>query len=188
MAFIINKQSMSMRDARGHVGKMRFYYKLDNSLVGAFDNAAGAIDAAVTALAAASNAAIIDVTGINEFGLFSPLFRGTAAQFADVEDKARLVFLYGDSGPTAEFSLVRLEIPAPKLAIFYADQETVNSAVPLMVAITTALSTIDATGGRFTNRAGLVYVNFVGGYRIRRKLQRKLTLYDLSPNLDEPEE
>jgi hypothetical protein len=188
MVSFVNLQSISMRDARGHVGKMRYYYTFDDAVTAGPDNASAQCDRINLALAAASNAAITHIGGMAG-RLFMPNNYGTAAQFADAEDKARLVYLMGPaSGPTVDFVLTAIEIPAPKLAIFYADQETVNGASALVIAINTQLAAIDATGGRLTTRGGNVFVNFVGGYRNRRKLQRKLTLWTKSANLDEPEE
>lgn len=187
MAQVTALQSVAMRDARGHVGKFRYWYQYDQADPTGQSDAINRVLIVNAAIAACSNAAIIAYNGLGS-EQFSPLFYGASAQFENAEDKARMVFLaVDDDVAPALYTLWTIEIPAPKAALFYADLETVNSAATLTAQFITAMLTADGAGGHPVTKSGLLIAQFVGGYRRRRKMQRKLTIYDKSANLDEPE-
>jgi len=186
---VIVKQSVSIRDNRGHVGRTGFHYFIqDDTTAAVLLNAYNASKTLAQYIAAASNGAIVAYNG-----LYSPLITpnnyGASSQFPNAEDKAVLVFLMGDAAVAPiETAFMKIEVPAPKLAVFEADQETVKPTAAAVSTIVTAVLTIDASSGFVSNKAGMLPLSFVAGYRVRRKFQRKITIWDKSSNLDEPEE
>lgn len=188
MVLISARSFVSLRDNRGHLGKVGWYYEFDLVDAAHINDAYAQNVAIAAAFVACSNAAQVAYGGFVG-RVLEPNVYGASAQFPSAEDKARLTFLALDDDIAPTFaSFVHYEVPAPKLAIFYADQETVNSATAPMTALINALLAIDPSGGHTVSNAGSLVGSFLGGVRKRRKLQRKLTIYDKSPNLDEPEE
>lgn len=188
MVNIIQRSSVSLRDQKGHVGKVSFFQEWDQAVAGADHDARNQAGNVIAALTAMSNAAWVGATGIYS-PLQEPNLYGTSAVYSSAEDKARLVYLAVDDDiAPVEIAFMTYEIPAPKAAIFYADGETVNGAQALVAAFTAAIQTAGVGGNIVVTRTGLLPGAFVGGYRVRRKAQRKITVWVKSPNLDEPEE
>lgn len=169
-------QTYTWRDARGHIGKTRFYISYDSGV--AADAKTVGINIR-TAVAALTNAALIKGTGPDGFEL-DPVTFGAVAEYLNAETKLRLVYLCGQAGPPVQSTQHRLEIPSPKVADFNTDQETAlaSAIAPLITVLKTAV------GAAFVSNADSSPVQHgLGGVLIRRKLQRKLTIYDKLPDL-----
>jgi hypothetical protein len=179
MSVQIGRQTYTYRDARGHTGKVSFYISNDNAVAGDGDaaNAIGrTVEAEITAL---TNAVLVGASG-PDGRTVAPNQYGASLQYATAEDKLRLRLLAADN------TIHTMAIPSPKLSAFEADQETLKgSAVTALVATLVAAA---ITGSFACTRAGSPFVSSLGGQLVRRKFQRKLTIYDKSANLDEPED
>jgi hypothetical protein len=158
------------------------YVKYDDAVAASEQQAIGIARAICLDIEALSNAALVGRYGLTS-EVQSPLSYGAAADYANAETKARIVLI------AADFTLHGLSIPAPLLSMFEADRETVLGS-----AIATLLNDI-ATPGAAANtyactRGGVALPapNSVGGMLVRKPFQRKLTIYDKSSGLDEPEE
>lgn len=114
----------------------------------------------------------------------------STGDYLSVEDKLVLTFM------TATGAIHRIKIPAPLRSLFLADQETVDKGqVVLDQFIADVLQT---TFNAITPRAAIlrpacdrdsvILTKFVGGMRTRVKQQRKVNIFTLSANLDEPAE
>lgn len=184
MANIVAPNSITFRDLRGHTGKVHWYIGYDPT-VGAQVTGAHTIYATVaTAIEAMTSALVVNATGVGG-QILLPNSYGGAGPYANAETKARLTFLVSYTGGGQ--ALTHYDIPAPLIAMFLSDKETINPANALVTAFVAAITT--AVGGAApTTRGNGVISTFVGGVLVRRKLQRKLTIWDKSPNLDEPEE
>lgn len=183
---IVAKQSLAFRDLRGHVGRVSYYYTYlvaDAAHLGA---ASGAIATINTAIVALTNALVVAVTGIAGNRL-DPLQYGGSGPYANAETKAKLTFLAVAAGGV-HTSLVRMEVPAPVVAMFLPDKETVDPGNAAVVSLSSALSVSDAQGGFASDRLGNPIVGLVAGTLVRRPFQRKITIWDLSADLGEPEE
>ena len=112
--------------------------------------------------------------------VLTPLAYGATAQYSNAEDK--LVFRV----LAADLTIHKLEIPCPVLSAFLADQETASGAA--LADLIAVLTTAPAASSFLCTKAGSPYSLSVGGQLKRRRFQRKLTIYDKSANLDEPEE
>lgn len=181
MATRIGKYGATVRDARGQTGRVGGWVTwLDTSLTTRGD-ATLLAQSLAQQLVVMSNGQVIEYTGMaGEY--FQPFQYGSAAQFQNAEDKARLIFV------TATGVKVRFEVPAPKQSLFLADLETVDPAnADLMTFISTATS-VSANGNFASTRGGQAIVSFVAGQRIRRPFQRKTTIWTLTPDETGPEE
>jgi hypothetical protein len=164
-------ESTTWRDVKGNTARIRWY--VDSTLT---DSAAhSAASAVINAITAITNSAFQSAAG-PATSVAGPAVYGTAAQFTTVEDKAVMTFTAADG------ALHRYQIPAPKVSMFEVDQETVNATDTNTAAYITAALANQVT------RSGAALTAFVGGIRIRRKLHRKLSIYTLVPELDEPAE
>lgn len=181
------KQELTLRDAKGHIGKIHFFYSFDPSAAVDWLAAAGGVGAILTALEAMSHLAVVGVGGLNSTG-YDPNQYGSTTGYFQAETKARIVYQVENAGFTTVKNITRFEIPGPVDGLFYADKETINPTATLVAALTTALQTVDAHNGQAVTRTGLIFGPCLGGKLIRRKVQRKLTLYSKSPNLDEQED
>lgn len=164
-------ESVSYRDSKGHIGKVRYHVANTGTLI----TQGAAADAVLVAIGAISNAALQSASGPATTAA-GPVVYGTTADFAAVEDKAVYTFSAADG------SLHRVQVPAPKIAIFEVDTVTVDAAQTDSAAFITAYLANAVTS------AGAAITAFVGGIRQRRKLQRKLNIYIKVPELDEPAE
>lgn len=154
--------SYTFRDSKGQTGKMRM-------LIGDATNAAVLTDYnnGIALLQAVSNAKVTVPTDYHKDRTY-----GTTAQFATVEDKAQLTF------KSQQGSIVRFQIPAPKAAGFNTDLETVLPTETNMAALKTWFETY--VYENITDTSPLTYV---GGVRVRRKMQRKFNIFTLDPTL-----
>jgi len=184
----IARQAVSYRDHRGHVGKTSFYYNYSNAAAANVLDAQAGVQDILTAILNMTNGLLVSVSGLAS-QVENPQQYGANAQFANAEDKARLWYTTSKVvGGVTDFAKASLLIPAPLVAIFYADQETVNPANALVAALTAALGTVDGAGGAPCDRRGYLFGAFIAGELLRRRFQRRITLWDKSANLDEPEE
>lgn len=161
--------SYVFRDAKGNTSRMKM-------ILGAADNAVNTVNANVLKahLAAISNAHVDDA---NDAAPINKRIYGTSGEYDTVEDKAVLTFT-DDIG-----NLHRYQVPAPKAAIFSADQETVNPANAAVASVITDMSTF--AYGNYNSASPLVYI---GGVRLRRRMQRKVNIFIKDPTLAEPAE
>lgn len=187
MAYTIARQEVSLRDCRGHVGKTSFYYTYDTAVAANVANARAYCGTIIAAIEACTNALAITIGGLFSQPL-NPDNYGANTTYANAETKARLVFQVERNVVPINYKQGSLFIPAPLQSDFFADRETVNAADANIAALVTAMVTPDATSGRAVTKDGSVYVGLLGGLLVRRRLQRKITIWDKSANLDEPEE
>jgi hypothetical protein len=183
---ITARQSLAFRDLRGHVGKVGFWYTYNSATAANLGAASTQIAAINTAIVALTNAQVVAVNGLAGNRL-DPVHYGSNGVYANAETKAKLSFLAFAAGGVHS-SFVRLEIPAPVVAMFLADKETVDPANAAVATLFSALSTSDAQGGFASDKMGNPITYFLGGTLVRRPFQRKITIYDLSADLGEPEE
>jgi len=171
----VASQTYTWRDSRGDTGRLTFHISYDSAAAqDAFDLA----DGIQVALANLSNAQFISAKGpFNHTS--NPQSYGTTSMYPTAEDKLR--FTWQDSGLAKH----KLDIPAPKSTAFLADQETASATAlsPLITAMTAVhgVAVVTALGGN-------VFSSSLGGQRVRKKAQRKETIYRKSANLDEPGE
>jgi hypothetical protein len=159
------------RDIKGFTAGMRYHVASGGT---AITQQTAAI-AVATAAVACSNAALEIAHGPNTSNAQPPVF-GTAAQYIGVHMKAVYTFRAADG------TLHRFQIPAPHIAIFEVDQQTVDAAQADSAAFITAVlaNVVTANGSALTSFAG-------GQYRSRPQ-SRKLNINIKVPELDEPAE
>lgn len=108
---------------------------------------------------------------------------GASGQTDNAEDAA--VFYFS----TAEGTIAKIGIPAPKDAIFLADNMTVNPAdtdVAAFIAEMLAPAGYTAGTAVASTKSGAGYVTYLGGLRVRRKTRRKLNIWVKDPTLTLP--
>lgn len=169
---------ITLRDVKGNIGRVKWWLHYDTNAANTGTNVQGIVDL----LRPLTNAAVVSSSGPG--GIASGVVEyGAESDYEAIEDKAVLVFQALD-GQTHN-----MEIPAPGKPIFLADQRTVDPTQTDMAAF---LDEVLATSAAIEigNKAGSHYVNYVGGYRKMRKLQRKLNIFVRTPDLtpDEPAE
>lgn len=171
----IDQFGVTMRDAKGNVSKSRFYVD--------FGGGSGVTDAQsweVTFLplwTALSNAALQRTSGaesrygIAQYGAHAP------SDYQTIEQKA--VFVFQD----AVGNLHRYQVPAPKIALFQADRQTIDPSNSAVIAFKNYMTTPDTNGVFACTKDGQPFSNFMGGYFRAAKLQRKLNVLVLTPAL-----
>jgi len=187
MTLVTASFGVSLRDARGHVGKAGLWYTFDNVDATHVNDAYNACIVIANAVATLSNGAIARYNGF--IGRQTVLNYGGTGTYVDVEDKAKMTWqLINPVSPPVIAGIARLEVPACKSTMFLADQETVDPNQAAVDSFLDLLESPDASGGFVSSKTGLLFGTFIGGTRTRRKFQRKITIYDKSANLDEPDE
>jgi hypothetical protein len=169
-------QTFTFRDAKGNTASMRFWLNDAASVVNPpVVNAQDLASTLRTALVAASNAAYQASSGpLSEHG--TAAYGATGAQYQDVPMKGTFVF------QDTAGRLHRYALPAPKIALFKADQQTIDPANALVIAVKTALlATQDGTF--FCSPDGTALHDFMGGVWQGRKIRRKLNILVLDPTL-----
>lgn len=158
-------QTYTYRDSRGDTATVRmFSHDQVDSPATAFTWGEGVR----VALDAMTNASFQSAHGPYEVNPTMVTY-GLTSEYETVEDKAVLTYT------TADGSLHRYRVPAPKLAIFEPDAETVNPDNALVVALNGAL--IVAESQTLSARDGVLLAQFVGGQRERVKLIRRETIF-----------
>jgi hypothetical protein len=180
MTVIISKVGFTFRDARGHVGRVGWYYRYNSGSTSEGDALATA-QALGPLVRACSNAALIGGYGLGA-EVFNPQQYGAASNYQNVEDKATITML------DVAFGLNKFSIPAPKSTIFLADQETVNQADASVTALLAALSVADTSGGYVSDRYGNALTFYVAGVRRRLRFHRKITIWTRIPAETGPDE
>lgn len=167
----MQKRKYAFRDAKGQVGRMVV-------LIGGADS--NGVETNYIALAnllqAVSNAHVsLDINPAADRAY------GAQAVYETVEDKAQLTFTaaLADGG-----TIHRWQVPAPKAAIFQADGQTVDQAQADVVALVGAFETYVYPASSATAPMAA----YIGGFRVKRKLQRRMNVFTKSANLDEPAE
>lgn len=186
MPDIYSPCSITFRDARGRTGRVRYTYFYSSAAPANVSNAvayAATVNGAIEALTVAVPVAATGLAG----ELLAPFNYGTTGDYQAIEQKAVLKYLIYSAAENTQ-GFLTINIPAPLKAMFEADGITVKPTYAGIATLTGVLTTPDATGGRVISRTGLPITQFVAGYLSQRKLQRKLTLWQKSANLDEPEE
>lgn len=157
--------TVTLRDFRG------FTARVTGQFVAA-DAAAvvTAADAFINAVVAMSNANEVARTGVDS-GPVTPLAYGTNAQYANVSQKARLVFVDAAGASHA------LSVPAPKVAIFLADQVTVDSTNAQIVII----KGLAAAGTLRFGKDALSGI-YLSGFHSDRRRKRPINQWTLNPS------
>lgn len=163
-------QAWSFADAKGRVGRVQMWVTYGN-----LTDAATKVTALDGAIIGLSNGNAYRSGGV--VGSFDgPPGYGATAVYEDAEDKAVMTF------QDAMGAIHRYSIPAPKQAIFLADGETVNPANALVTAFTGAMTA--ASGTAFvSSRSQIALTVFLGGFRQKRRMQRRLNIRVLAPGL-----
>lgn len=178
MAIEFVRQNFTWRDLRGHTGKTALWMFYDAAVTGSEASARTQAVSMATALAALTNCALYRASGVYNHQSAALTYGGTS-DYANAETKLRVRLLGVDA------SIHKFEIPGPIVAAFEADKQTaLASAIAPVIALLVAAP---ATSASFTTPGGLAWSASLGGQLIRRKFQRKLTIYQKSSGLDEPE-
>lgn len=178
MAIEFVRQNYTWRDLRGHTGKTSLWLYYDPAVTGSEASARTQAVAMESALAALTNSALYRASGVYNHQS-NALTYGSASDYANAETKLRVRLLGSDA------SIHKFELPAPIIAAFEADKQTaLASAIAPVIALLVAAP---ATSASFITPGGLAWASSLGGTLIRRKFQRKLTIYQKSSGLDEPE-
>ena len=155
--------TVGFRDSRGKIARVRFFVA-----AGTPANESTQAGAVVTALAGLSNAQ--QATSHGAFNQSpSAVIYGARSTYENAEDK--LVITY----QSAVGSIHRLQVPAPLSTVFLADGMTMDPTNVLVTALGTA------TIGIITDANGNALTTLVAGVRVRRKNQRKITIFSLTP-------
>jgi len=172
------RQSYTFRDCRGHLGKVAFWLYYDVAVAGSIASAESQAASMASTLGSLTNAALYRAAGVyNQQN--DPELYGAASDYANAETKLRIRYR-GTDGTSHS-----AELPAPLVSNFLADKQTAKgSAIAPVIALLTATP---VTSAAFVTPTGVAITESVGGTLIRRKFQRKLTKYQKSANLDEPE-
>lgn len=173
----IERQTVTYRDAKGNTARMTFF--INQNGAGAAPVQTLALNV-VTAIDALTNAALqsamgpYDVLGVAQYG-------AAPADFQTAENKARLTYQDASGG------IHRLSIPAPILAMFLPDHQTVDPANSALVTLNGLLTSASAPASGtpyVSTRNGLFLANYLGGVFAQTKLRRKLTILVLNAELD----
>lgn len=172
----IYPQSYTYRDAKGQVATFRHYINAVGSTgASPIDDALLVAQAVVTALDATTNAAL--QAGHGPFGEVGVVQYGAnGVQWQEVISKGKMVM------QDAKGSLHNYLIPAPKIAMFEADQQTLNPGNGLLAALVGALTT-PINGVFVCAKDGTQITNYMGGYWVGKKIHRRLNVFILTPAL-----
>lgn len=148
-----------------------------NDMFTVYSGPAAAMTPLINAL---SDATFVPLSSTNAL---SDLAYGASGETDNAEDSA--VFSFA----TVLGAVGKISIPAPKDAIFLADNMTVNPADTDVSNFVSAVlgGTVGGTG--FLNgatKSGAVYALFLGGLRVRRKTRRKYNIWIKDPGLTTP--
>jgi hypothetical protein len=158
---VADQLTVRFRDSKGKTSRLKV-------IIGGADHAATVtnLNTLVTDLAAVTNCALR--SGLDPRPLVA---YGSTAEFASVEDGALLTFA------DVVGRLHRFKIPAPKVADFATDQETVVNTGAMATVIT------DFTTFVYGSNVDTAPLTYIGGVRLRKKLHRKFTIFTKDPTL-----
>jgi hypothetical protein len=165
-------QTFSFRDAKGQTSTIRMW------IVNATDAGAHAAGLAVhNALDALTNAAPGPAKGAYNTAP-APNAYGTAAMYQNIENKALLTF------QTATGAIHRYQLPAPILAMFEPDEETVKAPDGGGDAQQILLETlVTAMVGNVASRDGVLLASYIGGIFLTRRFKRRFDIFTKDPSL-----
>lgn len=176
-----NHSQLSYRDNSGNTSRVGFWIGLDPA-VGTATDIAQTAAAVRDAITACTNAKLVGVSGYFDV-VPDPSQYGSAAQYNNVEDKARLQF-----NSASRLRYTTLSIPAPKLSDFFSggagtggDEETVNPADANITALVAALQTVIGGAAPTVGPVNDVFHNLIVGKLIRRKAHRKIGRWTKDP-------
>jgi len=160
------EESLTFRDKRGFTSQVRFFVT-DADAPSMLTDA----QAIATDMAAMSAASLNAAHGAYNTAPSPPTYPTPAAteRYQDVEDKAVLTYV------TASGSYHRYKIPCPLVALFLADDKTMDPANASLVTLNGAVI------GKASARNGELISAFIGGIRTRVKIRRRLNINVLSP-------
>ena len=163
-------------DSKGAQSRVKAYISADTDVhaITQFGNWLGAVDTL-------TNAQLFSAPGIGGELTVSGDY-GTSAEFDSVTDKAVMSFI--DSAG----QIHRMQIPAPKAAIFLADKITVDRAQTDVAAYINLMVNGPENVYFNSTRGGLQFSSFAGGLRTKKPNRRRTTIFTKSGNLDEPAE
>jgi hypothetical protein len=164
-------ETVTLRDDKGNIAQTRFFVSASTPAL-----ALTAATNVVNLITPLSNAALQNAKGAYTTSPTAQSY-GTAAEFDTCEDKAVLTFI------TATGSIHRYQIPAPKVAIFLADKETVDPANSDIAAFTAAV-----ISNQVCSRDSSLITAYIGGIRRRAKFNRRLNIFTKNPALTGPAE
>lgn len=164
---IVTRLRFTVRDGQGRTSNVKFWWSfMDETTIAP---TVSVLKADLQALTSGQVWSYIDVPP-------DIIPRPASTQYVSAQDKAELVF------QDSKAAFHRLQVPAPLLALFAADQITVNPANAALVTFVAAM----LTGA--SSSAGTPYTSFVGGIYIRRKLPRRFSITVLAPDGTTPAE
>jgi len=157
MATITFPFNLVYRDAKGFIGRMRFFVSGDSGLNTAVDFQSAQFTL-LTAVDALTNCALQAETGFSSNPIIT-LTYGTNAEYPAQWMKAVMQFSNGSG------QIGRFKVPAPKVAIMDTDGVTVlnDGTQALVVAFVNAMKVADASGTFISNASGLPWTHFEGG-------------------------
>lgn len=176
-----NRCELTFRDNTGNTSRVGYWVGLD-PLVGSPNDMVICATTIENALAACTNAKLVGNSGSFD-NLPDPSQYGAAAQYNNVEDKARLQF---NSASRQRYTT--LQIPAPKLSNFFSggggtggDEETVNPADANIIALVAALQLVTGGSAATVGPVNDVFHNLIVGKLIRRKAHRRIGRWTKDP-------
>lgn len=166
----VTKYNTTFVDAKGNKARFTFYVSADTA---ARANGYG-FTGFLPLVDPLTNAQRLGTPGA--YGSISlPGEYGTQATYGSIEDKLILTFVSAAGG------ISRWQIPAPKAAVFLTDQETVNVAQTDVAAFIAYALATGPNGEFICNSEGVALAACPGGMRIRRKNQRRLSIFTKNP-------
>jgi len=162
------RQTVTFRDDKGQTATTRFFVTAADE-----DTANPLAQDIVDAMAALTNASLDSASGAYTRPP-APHTYGANAQYERIEDKAVLVY------QTEAGQLHRYRIPAPKIAIFLADGETVDTGNADVGTLNDAMLAAACSGD------GVAIDTFIGGVLGRSKMQRRYNIFTKNPALTGP--
>jgi hypothetical protein len=160
---------MEFVDCRGFRARTTFYLDYTNMATSAL----GA-HSLFPRIATMSNANYQSGGGLL-YGDNLPVQYGSNDVYSSVEDKA--VFIFGDASGQCH----KMELPAPSSLLFLPDGETLDIDNADVTSFTELAFIYNICG-----RSGSHWTSLIGGYRTRRRNQRKLSVYIKNPSLTGP--
>jgi|SRR5215472_1068307 len=191
------KQTYTIRDHKGNNARMVVY--LSSSYSPTTGNAAAtALGADIYAMQTGNTVLQPDgitanVRGLGYYTTYAQPWEGvfnSSGDYLTVEDKA--VFVFQDTAG----AIHRYQVPAPLHTMFFADQETIDPSQTVVKQFVADMLQITfggtapnaATLHPIESAAGTALGSFVGGFRLRKKMQRKVNIFTKDPTLGIPAE
>ena len=177
MAIVTQQQTYSFRDAKGFIGRVRFWVTGDSADAGFESDRDIVLDTLGPAVIALTNASLASANGPQTVTR-QDLSYGANSEYPAEFMKAVMTFA------TNQGSISRFKIPAPKIALFDTDGVTIlnDGTQALVVAFVNAVKTASGTVFVSTGQ-GLPYAHFVGGTLRLGKQQKRHNQFIKSSHL-----